>query len=112
MASTNNADRQSPDDDERAARASRTATDPRRIVRQFREILLWPLQLMPHERDTQTGNGDSPSALVTGDKSHWEESASAIPVDPRALKEHVYREFVSFLPHVQRFLYGLSLIHI
>ena len=45
MASTKNADRQSPDDDERAARATRTAMDPRRTVRQFREILLWPLQL-------------------------------------------------------------------
>jgi hypothetical protein len=106
MASTKNADRQSPEDDERAARATRTAMDPRRTVRQFREILLWPLQLMPRERDTQTGKWASPSALVAGGKSHWAETASAIPVDPRALKEHVYREFVSFLPHVQRFLYG------
>ena len=82
--------------------------DPRRTVRQFREILLWPLQLLPRERDTQADNCNSPSALLAGGNSHWAESASAIPVDPRALKEHVYREFVSFLPHVQRFLYGVG----
>ncbi len=80
--------------------------DPRRAVRQFREILLWPLQLLPCERDTQTDHRDAPSALAASGTSHWAETASAIPVDPRALKEHVYREFVSFLPHVQRFLYG------
>jgi hypothetical protein len=57
MASTNNADRQSPDDDERTARTTRTAMDPRRTVRQFREILLWPLQLMPDEQDTQPETG-------------------------------------------------------
>ena len=28
------------------------------------------------------------------------------PVDASLLQEHAYREFVSFLPHVQRFLYG------
>src|SRR3990170_5283796 len=106
MASTKNADRQASDDDERAARATTAATDPRRTVRQFREILLWPLQLLPRERDAQTGIWDSPAALVAGGKSPWAETASAIPVEPSALKEHVYREFVSFLPHVQRFLYG------
>ena len=106
MASTNNADRQSPDDDERAARATPTAVDPRRTVRQFREILLWPLQLMPRERDTQTGNWDLPLRSWPAAIPIGQRSASAIPADPRALKEHVYREFVSFLPHVQRFLYG------
>ncbi len=49
-----------------------------------------------------------PLRCVADGKSHWAETASAIPVDPRALKEHVYREFVSFLPHVQRFLYGVG----
>ena len=44
---------------------------------------------------------------MTATGSPWTETADhTIPDDPRALHEHSYREFVSVLPHVQRFLYG------
>ena len=76
-------------------------------MRQFRQILLWPLQLMPRERDAQTGDCDFPAALASGADSSWVEISEEFPNNPSMLDEHAYREFVSFLPHVQRFLYGL-----
>ena len=106
MASTKNADRPVPEAAELGERAARAAADPRRVVRQFRQILLWPLQLMPPVRDTQAGKWEFLVARMSGTDSHWVEIHDAIPIDPSALHEHAYREFVSFLPHVQRFLYG------
>jgi hypothetical protein len=75
-----------------------------KLVTQFREILLWPLQLMPlreglqihHHWELLTGSGDGP----------WEELLDEFVVDPNQFQERHYREFVTFLPHVQRFLYG------
>lgn len=104
MAPTDSADREpisAP-----SASAAALASDPGRTVRQFRQILLWPLQLMPGEREGQGGGGDQLAALMCGAESPWVETDTAIPDDPGVLREHAYREFVSFLPHVQRFLYA------
>ena len=81
------------------------AAPERPIVRHFRQILTWPLQVV----------GD-PNAL--GPQAWWEQLA-AIAVDnpwrpledefsdeSPELQERHYSEFVTFLPHVQRFLYG------
>jgi hypothetical protein len=75
-----------------------------RTVRLFHANLVWPLQLEP---------------LATGrDGRHWEvfeEYPDSHPwrliddeftADPAHFRERHYREFVSFLPYVQRFLYG------
>ncbi len=75
-----------------------------KLVTQFREILLWPLQLMPlkeglqihHHWELLTASGDG----------RWEELLDEFVVDPAQFQERHYREFVTFLPHVQRFLYG------
>lgn len=75
------------------------------VVRLFHASLVWPLQLEP--------------LLVNGIKGrHWEafeRDAQPHPWcriddeftdDPSNFRERHYREFVSFLPYVQRFLYG------
>jgi hypothetical protein len=74
------------------------------VVRHFRQILLWPLQLMPID----------PGAQI---QKHWDQldrTKGAHPWhlvideigDPASFRERHYSEFVTFLPHVQRFLYG------
>ena len=74
-------------------------------VRHFREVLFWPVQLMP---------------LVDGGKAHWERLAQAgdgnawrilkdrFQTDELGFEERHYKEFVTFLPYVQRFIYGES----
>lgn len=105
MASTNKTDPQLPDGPEIGERAARPAAGSGRLVRQFRQILLWPLQLIPPEQGTQTLGGDLLAAIADGADSRWAEITDEFPHDPSLLQEHTYREFVSFLPHVQRFLY-------
>jgi hypothetical protein len=105
MATTNNTDRQSPD--AHTLGAGSPLADPGRRVRHFRQVLLWPLQLKPGEHDAEDRDCSSVAALMTATGSPWTEKTDhAIPDEPRALYEHCYREFVSVLPHVQRFLYG------
>ncbi len=74
-------------------------------VRLFHASLVWPLQL-------------EPMAITGSEGRHWElfeSQAEASPWrriddefmdDAGQFKERHYREFVSFLPYVQRFLYG------
>ena len=75
------------------------------VVRDFRQILLWPLQLMPireseqvqkHCELLQTPDGHNP----------WREVVDEFTGDPSLFQERHYTEFVTFLPYVQRFLYG------
>ena len=75
------------------------ATASTTIVEHFRHILVWPLQLVP--------SGNEPMAR------HWQKLGSPwrkvedeFVSDPAQFQERHYREFVSFLPHVQHFLYG------
>ncbi len=69
-------------------------------VELFRQILFWPLQLMP---------------LADQDDVHWKALDGApfwrlleedFPENPGDYQERHYREFIAFLPQVQRFLYG------
>ena len=76
------------------------------VARHVRQILFWPLQLMP-----------TPAGEV-GVERHWEnldqcagpnpwaELEDEFTADPAEFQERHYREFTTFLPHVQRFLYG------
>ncbi|HUL96617.1 MAG TPA: CorA family divalent cation transporter [Usitatibacter sp.] len=74
------------------------------IVREFRHMLLWPLQLRRLSRD--------------GPHHHHWEALRARPGPWREVKDNLlvddetcqlgYREFVYFLPYVQRFLYGFG----
>ena len=80
--------------------------DNARRVEQLRQVLLWPLELM-RPRSEQSGATPSYRALSAGALGpHWSELADEFPDDANLFQERHYREFVSFHPYVQRFLYG------
>jgi len=82
-----------------------TEPDPH-PVRQFRQVLLWPLRLMPVRGSA--GQHAKPWELLTGigEASPWREIVDEYDDAKGRFKERHYNEFVSFLPYVQRFLYG------
>ncbi|WIT12769.1 hypothetical protein PFX98_03905 [Paucibacter sediminis] len=75
-------------------------------VQRLHQILLWPLRLMPV--------GDSPGAPRRpwellhgpGHDCPWREVQDEYTGEPGAFHERHYQEFVTFLPYVQRVLYG------
>lgn len=69
------------------------------IVEHFRHILVWPLQLVPTSNEPMACHWRN---LGTP----WRAVEDEFVSDPSAFHERHYREFVSFLPHVQHFLYG------
>ncbi len=75
-----------------------------KLVRHFRQILLWPLQVMPIREGTQVQKHWE--ALEQGGQGHpWARLLDELD-DPARFTERHYSEFVTFLPYVQRFLYG------
>jgi hypothetical protein len=80
---------------------------PTKQVRHFRQILLWPLQLMPIREGAQV---QKHWELLEQDRdgNPWFEVLDEITGDPADFKQRHYNEFVTFLPYVQRFLYGES----
>ena len=77
------------------------------VVDHFRQILLWPLELMPVRPDEQI---QKHWELLerTGPGSPWREVEDEFTPDAELFQERHYSEFVTFLPYVQRFLYGES----
>ena len=76
-------------------------------VRHFRQILLWPVQLMP----IHAGSQIQKHWELLGQCGHdnpWREVVDEFTGDPAQFQERHYNEFVTFLPYVQRFLYGES----
>jgi hypothetical protein len=73
------------------------------VVTHFREILLWPVQLMPIKENQQI---HSHWELLECPGCPWERLLDEFLIDPCEFQERHYREFVTFLPHVQRVLYG------
>jgi hypothetical protein len=75
-----------------------------KIVREFRHILLWPLQL----RRMSRGSGfEHPWEALKAKPGPWEYVKDNLLVDDETCASG-YREFVYFLPYVQRFLYGFG----
>jgi hypothetical protein len=77
-------------------------TDP--TVRHFRQILLWPLELIAAPSDDAAAPWEllaeaEPDAL-------WRVVDDEFPDDPALFQERHYGEFATFLPYVQRLLYG------
>jgi uncharacterized membrane protein YuzA (DUF378 family) len=72
-------------------------------VRHFRQVLLWPLRLLPMAADRPKKPWDLLQSLPG---SPWREVVDEYTGDPEGFHERHYNEFVSFLPYVQRFLYG------
>lgn len=75
------------------------------IARHFRQILMWPLRLMPLRSGDQVQRHPEALAAIT-DGNPWREQRDEFTGSPADFHERHYREFVTFLPHVQRFLYG------
>jgi hypothetical protein len=76
-------------------------------VRHFREVLFWPIQLMPlaeggkvqhHWELLEQGGAGNP----------WSRLKDRFQSDDLDFEERHYKEFVTFLPFVQRFIYGES----
>jgi hypothetical protein len=83
------------------------ATVQDKRVTHLRQILLWPVYLLPLDEGAQV-------------QDHWEHLAKTGPDnpwfelddefgDPNEFQSRHYNEFVTFLPPVQRFLYGQGL---
>ncbi|MEO6823315.1 MAG: hypothetical protein ABI167_01045 [Nitrosospira sp.] len=74
-------------------------------VEKFREVVLWPVQLLPRHEGAQIQ--DHWECLnAASAHSVWNEVSDEFTGDPGEFKERHYKEFVTFLPFVQRFLYG------
>ncbi|KAF0814164.1 hypothetical protein IGB42_01061 [Andreprevotia sp. IGB-42] len=74
------------------------------LVRHFRQILIWPLQLMPG--DDGVGRHWERMLEAARNGSPWQRRPTEFDCDAVEFQERHYREFVTFLPYVQRFLYG------
>src|SRR5437762_10550545 len=74
-------------------------------VRHFRQILIWPLQVMPIREGSQI---QEPWDILQDSESEhpWRELQDEFGGSADGLQERRYSEFVTFLPYVRRFLYG------
>ncbi len=74
-------------------------------IRHFRQVVLWPLQLMPVKPGVPVQRHwevlEEPAA-----GNPWIELRDELNADSREIRERYYKEFVTFLPYVQRFIYG------
>jgi len=84
--------------------ASNTET-PNGRVRLFHASLVWPLQIEPLPLEAGKLR-DWEELERTKDSHAWKRIDDEFTEDPGLFSERHYREFVSFLPYVQRFLYG------
>ena len=76
-------------------------------IGQFRQILLWPIELVPPNPDPL--HHDYAALLAKlGPDNPWKVVDDEFTGDPKDFQERHYNEFVTFLPPVQRFLYGSS----
>jgi hypothetical protein len=83
---------------------ARTGGTP--AVHHLRQSLLWPLRLMPIAGARPARRGPWQVLRDLGDASPWREEIDEYTGSSDRFHERHYNEFVSFLPYVQRFLYG------
>lgn len=76
------------------------------VVQHLRQTLLWPLRLMPTHQPRSAQRGPWQVLRDLGDASPWREEIDEYTGASDRFHERHYNEFVSFLPYVQRFLYG------
>jgi len=89
---------------EKPATIAEPAAQAARHVRELRQILVWPLQLMPlHEGEPVQNHWEI--LQRPGPDNPWREVQDEFG-DPAHFQERHYNEFVAFLPYVQRMLYG------
>lgn len=75
------------------------------VVKHFRQILLWPVQLI-EEASTTKSHDHAEVFASLGPDNPWREVVDEFTGNPAEFQERHYSEFVTFLPPVQRFLYG------
>lgn len=80
---------------------------PEKRVKHLRQILLWPVYLLPLEEDAPIDDHWEALATPSADNP-WRELDDEFG-DPAEFQTRHYNEFVTFLPPVQRFLYGQGL---
>jgi hypothetical protein len=80
--------------------------DTPHCVRHFRQILLWPLRLMPVRGSEAQHAKPWQMLLSMGEATPWREVVDEYTGEAHHFHERHYNEFVTFLPYVQRFLYG------
>jgi hypothetical protein len=82
------------------------AEDNRRtVVRHFRQILLWPLQLIPAP-DSDPRQSPWEEFERSGPSNPWREISGEFGEGSGRFHTRHYSEFTTFMPTVQRFLYG------
>ncbi len=81
------------------------ATTP--LVRHFRQMLLWPLRVIGQNGAVVHSAKYWELLEGLGEGCPWREVVDEFG-DPHTFKERHYKEFITFLPYVQRFLYGES----
>ncbi len=79
--------------------------DRRILVRHFRQILLWPLQLMSAP-DSDPMQSPWEQFKQAGPSNPWQDISGQFGEDGGRFERRHYNEFTTFLPTVQRFLYG------
>jgi CorA-like Mg2+ transporter protein len=80
-------------------------SDASKLVRHFRQILIWPLQIQPIRSDAQIQEPWEILKQASADNP-WSELRDEFSCDPAEFKQRHYSEFVTFLPYVRSFLYG------
>lgn len=75
-----------------------------KLVKLFHGSLVWPLRLEPLVAEGTEGRHWEVFEALRGQP--WHRIDDEFTADPSQFKERHYREFVAFLPYVQRFLYG------
>lgn len=75
-------------------------------VRQFRQIVIWPLQIVLDGADARTRRDTCATLIERLAPGIWTLVEDEFGTTDTEFQERHYREFVSFLPHVQRFIYG------
>ncbi|WP_184526085.1 MULTISPECIES: hypothetical protein [unclassified Variovorax] len=88
------------------ARAQQAETESAPTVHHLRQNLLWPVRLMTTREARPSRRGPWQVLRDMGDASPWREEIDEYTGSSDRFHERHYNEFVSFLPYVQRFLYG------
>jgi hypothetical protein len=74
-------------------------------IRHFRQVVFWPLQLMPLNPGVPVQRHWQ-ALDEAGAGNPWKELRDELNADSGEIRERYYKEFVTFLPYVQRFIYG------
>src|SRR5215472_13643137 len=76
-------------------------------IRHFRQLVIWPIQLLPVRPGEQVQrHWLELEKMATGNR--WHRVVDDFRSESPEAQERRYKEFVTFIPYVQRFLYGAA----